>query len=201
MTCPNGSASWIPAGRSWCTARWVAGVPRQWISYGSRDSAGCTTSREGLLPGLTASIPRFPSTEKQCLVASGWWSVASNSVAKLAGRRRLLLLSLSTHSFPPRLSKIADSRLFRINGLGGNCSQKIDSKCGYTYPCLPVGVSGHFPAHFGGRGSILGIVKELYRPTPRREPGGDTSPPASQIRCKGWRRWNARGIGRRKKRK
>ena len=35
------------------------------------------------------------------------------------------------------------SRLFRINGLGGNCSHVIDSLTSYTYPFLPVVVSGH----------------------------------------------------------
>src|SRR3974377_25026 len=38
------------------------------------------------------------------------------------------------------------SRLFRINGLGENCSHLIDSSASYTYPFLPVGVSGHFLA-------------------------------------------------------
>src|SRR5271165_1427536 len=35
------------------------------------------------------------------------------------------------------------SRLFRINGLGGNCSHVVDSSTSYTYPFLPVVVSGH----------------------------------------------------------
>jgi len=33
------------------------------------------------------------------------------------------------------------SRLFRINWLGGNCSQTIESNNSYTYPILGVGVS------------------------------------------------------------
>src|SRR5580700_2080966 len=34
----------------------------------------------------------------------------------------------------------ANSRLFRINGLEGNCSHVVDRYIGYTYPSLPVGV-------------------------------------------------------------
>jgi hypothetical protein len=39
------------------------------------------------------------------------------------------------------------ARSFIINGLGGNFSQSIDSKYSYTYPCLPVRLSGHFGLH------------------------------------------------------
>jgi hypothetical protein len=34
-----------------------------------------------------------------------------------------------------------NSRLFRINSLGGKCSHVVDKYIGYTYPCLPVGLS------------------------------------------------------------
>ena len=34
-----------------------------------------------------------------------------------------------------------NSRLFRINSLGGNCSHVVDKYTSYTYPCLPVGLS------------------------------------------------------------
>ena len=44
--------------------------------------------------------------------------------------------------------KNAESRLFRINDLGGNCSQEIDSAMSYTYPFVAVGLSGHI-SHVG----------------------------------------------------
>src|SRR5271165_2338494 len=52
------------------------------------------------------------------------------------------------------------SRLFRINGLGGNCSHVIDSSTSYTYPFLPVGVSGHSAGLDGKVRLDSGIVKE-----------------------------------------
>jgi hypothetical protein len=35
-------------------------------------------------------------------------------------------------------------RLFRINGLGGNCSHVVDKYTSYTYPFLPVRVRWHY---------------------------------------------------------
>src|SRR5271157_1398734 len=52
------------------------------------------------------------------------------------------------------------SRLFRINGLGENCSHVIDSSTSYTYPFLPVGVSGHSLGPDGKVRPNSGIVKE-----------------------------------------
>src|SRR5208337_4060851 len=52
------------------------------------------------------------------------------------------------------------SRLFRINGLGENCSHVIDSSTSYTYPFLPVGVSGHFLGLDGNVSPNSGIFKE-----------------------------------------
>src|SRR5271157_955696 len=52
------------------------------------------------------------------------------------------------------------SRLFRINGLGENCSHVIDSSTSYTYPFLPVGVSGHSLGLDGNVSPNSGIVKE-----------------------------------------
>jgi hypothetical protein len=56
--------------------------------------------------------------------------------------------------------KLRVTRLFRISGLGVRCSQEIDFKPGYTYPCLPVGLSGHFSDTLRLPGSVLGIVKD-----------------------------------------
>src|ERR1035438_7490107 len=39
------------------------------------------------------------------------------------------------------MPKLFSMRLFRINGLGENCSQPIDYYGSYTYPLLSVGVS------------------------------------------------------------
>src|SRR6202043_1289423 len=36
---------------------------------------------------------------------------------------------------------LLDTRLFRISGLGGNCSHVVDKYRSYAYPCLPVGLS------------------------------------------------------------
>src|SRR5271166_5180793 len=52
------------------------------------------------------------------------------------------------------------SRLFRINGLGENCSHLVDSSTSYTYPFLPVGVSGHSAGLDGKVRLNSGIFKE-----------------------------------------
>src|SRR5271157_2944687 len=54
------------------------------------------------------------------------------------------------------------SRLFRINGLGGNCSHVIDSSTSYTYPFLPVGVSGSSLGLDGKVRLNSGIFKEHH---------------------------------------
>ena len=52
------------------------------------------------------------------------------------------------------------SRLFRINGLGENCSHLIDSSASYTYPFLPVGVSGHSLGLNGTISPSFAVFKE-----------------------------------------
>ena len=55
---------------------------------------------------------------------------------------------------------------------------RIDSKGSYTYPCLPVGISGTIFAVAVAFLPISGIFKEPILPRAGREKGRDTNAPA-----------------------
>ena len=65
-------------------------------------------------------------------------------------------------------AKNANSRPFRINGLGGNCSHDIDTYSSYTYPLVAVGVSRILPGLSRKPCAEMGIVKERICARTRR---------------------------------
>src|ERR1019366_389988 len=85
-----------------------------------------------------------------------------------------------------KIVKIAYSRLFRINGLGVNCSHVVDSISIYTYPLVPVGLSGHLECGIPpSRVLNRELSKSRCCSRPRRELARDTNPLAPRNGCKG----------------
>ncbi len=62
-TCRNAWASWIRAGRSWPTARWVAAARKRRSSC-SRPASRSRTWPAEFRPGASRSIPAYPSTSR-----------------------------------------------------------------------------------------------------------------------------------------